>query len=191
MIGSRSASHCLGRLISPLILLAAASGSAATPRAPNIIIAAPYSSQTGEFESRLLATHNRERASYGAAPLQWDNDLAAAAATYGPELSAIGRLQHSSRINRPGQSENLWMGTRGAYPPEAMVGAWNDEKRYLRPGTFPFVSATGNWQDVAHFTQVIWKGTTHVGCAVYRDNRWDFLICRYSPKGNVEGSPVP
>jgi hypothetical protein len=104
---------------------------------------------------------------------------------------AMGRLQHSSPANRPGPSENLWMGSRGAYPAEAMVGAWIGEKRYFRPGTFPHVSTTGNWQDVGHFTQVIWKRRTHVGCAVYRDERWDFLICRYSPKGNVDGRQVP
>ncbi len=143
------------------------------------------------FEARLLATHNRERALFGSPPLIWDPKLAIAAASYGPGLSAMGRLQHSSRANRPGQSENLWMGTRGAYPAEAMVGAWIGEKRYFRTGTFPNVSTSENWQDVGHFTQLIWKGTTHVGCAVHRDARWDFLICRYSPKGNVDGRRIP
>jgi hypothetical protein len=151
-----------------------------------------YSSgYTGGLEERLLATHNRERALFGAPPLKWDPSLAVAAASYGPSLSALGRLQHSSRANRPGQAENLWMGTRGAFAPEAMVGSWNSEKQFFRPGIFPSVSSTGNWQDVAHFTQVVWRGTTHVGCALYRDTRWDFLICRYWPKGNIDGRIVP
>ncbi len=72
-----------------------------------------------------------------------------------------------------------------------MVGAWIGEKRYFRTGTFPNVSTSGNWQDVGHFPQLIWKGTTHVGCAVHRDARWDFLICRYSPKGNIDGRQIP
>ena len=172
----------------PCLLLAIASGVSAAPPAGAIMHRSSYGST---LEGRLLASHNRERAAFGAAPLRWDPNLAVAAASYGPSLSAMGRLQHSSRANRPGQAENLWMGTRGAYSPEAMVGAWNGEKRYLRPGIFPYVSSTGNWQDVAHFTQVIWKGTTHVGCAVHRDARYDFLICRYSPKGNVDGRRVP
>ncbi len=152
---------------------------------------APNAGDASTFETRLLATHNRERASYGSAPLRWDPKLAIAAASYGPALSAMGRLQHSSRVNRPGQAENLWMGTRGSYPPEAMVGAWIGEKRYFRPGIFPNVSSSANWQDVGHFTQLVWKETTYVGCAVHRDARWDYLICRYSPKGNVDGRPVP
>jgi len=188
LTGATIASRALGRAACSLLLLASAGAAAAAPPARALIHDASYGSS---LEARLLATHNRERALFGAAPLRWDPRLAAAAASYGPSLSAMGRLQHSSRANRPGQAENLWMGTRGAYSPEAMVGAWNDERRFLRPGTFPFVSATGNWQDVAHFTQVIWKGTTHVGCAVHRDSRHDFLICRYSPKGNIDGRQVP
>ena len=53
------------------------------------------------------------------------------------------------------------------------------------------VSATGNWVDVAHYTQMIWKGTTHVGCAYHQGGPWTYLICRYSPPGNVDGRPVP
>jgi hypothetical protein len=140
--------------------------------------------------SRLLAAHNAERARIGVRPLQWDPGLAAAAASYGPTLARLGRLQHSSRADRLGQRENLWMGTRGAFSPEQMVGNWISEKAYYRPGTFPHVSRTGRWDDVAHYTQVVWSGTTHVGCAVYSAPRWDYLICRYSPPGNIDGRRV-
>jgi hypothetical protein len=141
--------------------------------------------------ARLLAAHNGERARLGLPLLQWDPALASAAAAYGPTLASLGRLQHSPRQGRPGQAENLWMGTRGAYAPEQMVGHWVGERAYFRPGIFPAVSATGNWLDVAHYTQIIWAGTTRIGCAVYSSRAYDFLVCRYSPKGNVDGRPVP
>lgn len=138
--------------------------------------------------ARLLAAHNRERARLGVAPLRWDPALAAAAASYGPTLARLGRLQHSPRAGRVGQRENLWMGSRGAFSPEQMVGNWIAEKAYYRAGMpFPHVSRTGNWSDVAHYTQVVWRGTTHVGCSIYPTHRWDYLICRYSPPGNVDG----
>jgi len=139
---------------------------------------------------RLLAAHNAERARVGVAPLRWDPALAASAAAYGPVLERLGRLQHSPRASRPGQRENLWMGSRGAFAPEQMVGNWIAERAFFRPGMFPYVSRTGNWMDVSHYTQLIWQGTTHVGCAVHRAPRWDYLICRYSPPGNVDGRPV-
>ena len=138
--------------------------------------------------SRLLAAHNRERARVGVAPLRWDPALAASAASYGSTLARLGGLRHSARAVRAGQLENLWMGTRGAYSPEQMVGYWIAERAHYRPGMpFPHVSRTGNWADVAHYTQLVWSGTTHVGCAIQPSPRWDYLICRYSPPGNVAG----
>ncbi|HEU0283729.1 MAG TPA: CAP domain-containing protein [Sphingomicrobium sp.] len=140
---------------------------------------------------RILAAHNMARADVGAPPLQWDPALAVAAASYGPALSRAGRLVHSPRAGRENQRENLWMGQQGRFGPEQMVAAWTDEKRLFLPGQFPNVSRTGNWADVAHYTQMIWKGTTHVGCAIYRGGAWDYLICRYSPPGNRDGKAVP
>jgi hypothetical protein len=140
---------------------------------------------------RLLATHNAERARVGVPPLAWDPALAASAASYGPVLAALGRIQHSPKDIRPGQRENLWMGTRGAYSPEQMVSTWTGERRFFRPGIFPNVSTTGNWLDVSHYTTLIWPTTTRVGCAIHRTPDWEFLICRYSPPGNIDGRPVP
>jgi hypothetical protein len=164
--------------------------------AVSMAIAAPAAAQSqpaalDPFSMRLLAAHNFERAQLGVAPLQWDRALAASAASYGPSLAAGGRLQHSPRVSRPGQRENLWMGTRGAYSPEQMVGNWADEKRFFRPGIFPSVSSTGNWMDVSHYTTMIWPTTARVGCALYRSPADDYLICRYSPPGNIDGVPLP
>lgn len=142
------------------------------------------------LQTRLLSLHNRKRAAVGVPPLAWDADLAAAAAGYGPELARRGRLAHSAQATRPGQGENLWMGTRGAYQIEEMIGDWAEEKSLLRPGVFPEVSSSGHWSDVAHYTQMVWRSTARVGCALHRSRRWDFLICRYSPPGNVVGQRV-
>jgi uncharacterized protein YkwD len=157
-------------------------------------LAAPVAAQAPTIDPismRLLVAHNTERVRVGVPPLQWDPALAAAAASYGPALAALGRLQHSPKALRPGQRENLWRGTAGAYAPEQMVGTWIAERRYFRPGIYPNVSTSGNWLDVSHYTTMIWRTTTRVGCAIYRDRGIDWLICRYSPPGNIDGRPVP
>lgn len=144
---------------------------------------------TGDVAERLLAAHNAERAAVGHPPLAWDPALAASAAAYGPELARLGRLVHSPREGRPGQRENLAMAWRGTHSPEQLVGMWSAEKRLLVPGLFPNLSRTGRWKDVAHYTQMVWRTTTHVGCAIHRAD-WDYLICRYSPPGNIDGKPL-
>lgn len=179
-----------------LILLLAACNSSRPPWADGRMVteerpADDDGQDLARLEARLLAIHNRERAATGARPLVWDSALAAASASYGPALERLGKLAHSPAATRPGQGENLWMGTRDAYELEEMAEGWAAEKSLFRPGIFPGVSASGNWSDVAHYTQMIWKGTTRVGCAVHKARKWDYLICRYSPHGNVVGQRVP
>lgn len=158
-----------------------------------LCIAAPTQSQPvgadGPLAQRLLAAHNRERALVGHRPLEWDPQLAAAAAAYGPMLARFGRLVHSPRESRPGQRENLAMATRGSMSAAQLAGMWSQEKALLQPGLFPAVSRTGRWEDVAHYTQMVWPTTTRVGCAIYAADM-DYLICRYSPPGNIDGKPV-
>lgn len=171
-----------------VIALALSASTAASPASP-IKMTSPASLTA--IEQRLLSAHNAERTRVGAAPLAWDPMLAASAASYGPALAGLGRLAHSPRADRPGQRENLWMGLRGAYTPEQMVGLWIAERSLLRPGVYPLVSSTGRWEDVSHYTQMVWPTTTRVGCAIHvaRDN--DYLICRYSPPGNIDGLSIP
>jgi hypothetical protein len=141
--------------------------------------------------ARLLAVHSRERARLGIAPLVWDPALAAAASAYGKQLIPRGKLIHSAAKSRPGQGENLWMGTHARYSIERMATGWVNEKRIFRAGIFPDVSTNGKWADVGHYTQMIWRGTRRVGCALEQGSAWDYLVCRYSPAGNVVGQRVP
>ena len=157
----------------------------------SVATTASLSDGRANLPQKLLALHNQARAEVGAPPLVWDDSLASSAAAYGPDLARIGRLVHSPREMRPGQRENLAMAWTETTTAEELVGLWTDEKRQLTPGLFPAVSRTGQWKDVTHYTQMVWKSTTHVGCAVHSDQRgWSYLICRYSPPGNVDGKPV-
>jgi hypothetical protein len=167
-----------------LVLAAAALFNASAAPAQRVLEGA-----TGEVAQRLLDAHNRERALVGAPPLQWDVDLAAHAASYGPTLASIRALVHSPREDRPGERENLAMAWHGTMTPEQLVGMWTREKQLLQPGVFPAVSRTGQWQDVAHYTQMVWPTTTRVGCAIFATD-WDYLVCRYSPPGNIDGKPI-
>jgi hypothetical protein len=157
------------------------------------IAAAPARSGTfaSEFPARILAAHNLERTRMHMPPLVWDNDLGNGAAAYAQQMAFTGMFQHSNRQARRGIGENLWMGTHGAFSVEAMVGGWSAEKRYFIPGVFPNNSSTGDWEDVGHYTQMIWPTTTRVGCAIASTPRIDYLVCRYAAAGNIDGRSLP
>jgi hypothetical protein len=144
-----------------------------------------------EFPARILAAHNAERVRAGVPPLAWDAALGLGAAAYAQQMAFSGSFQHSNRQARRGIGENLWMGTRGAFSLETMVGGWAAERRHFVPGIFPNVSNSGNWEDVGHYTQMIWPATTRVGCALASTPRIDYLVCRYATAGNIDGRRVP
>jgi hypothetical protein len=141
------------------------------------------------LDSRLLAAHNRERTAIGLPALQWDPVLARDAAAWGEELAASGEFEHEEidpEADDP-EGENLWAGTRGAYTPEEMVGLWVEEKKNFRSGPIPSVSRTGDFEDVGHYTQLVWRDTDRVGCALASGAEEEVLVCRYRTAGNVEG----
>lgn len=169
------------RCVLGLLAWASCSAAAAPP---------PLATFAAQFPARILANHNAERARAGAAPLAWDNQLGTGAAAYAQQLAIAGRFAHSDRSNRPGIGENLWMGTHGAFSVDAMVAAWASEKDFFMPGIFPEVSRSGDWEDVGHYTQMIWPTTRRIGCAIASTPRIDYLVCRYAGAGNVTGQRV-
>ena len=152
------------------------------------LIAAPLlSGMSAGVEERLLARHNDERATRGLPPLVWDQALVRTARGWADHLAATGAFYHAPERPRAPEGENLWAGTRGRFSPEAMVDAWVREKRYYKPGIFPDNSTTGRVADVGHYTQLMWRATRRVGCAVATGAREDVLVCRYAEAGNYRG----
>jgi hypothetical protein len=140
-----------------------------------------YAAVDERSANELLAAHNKYRSHLSLPPLRWSGSLADAAQRWADRLASIGRLEHS------GPGENLAMGTARAYSLTQLVDLWGHEGRYFTNGIFPAVSTTGNWLDVGHFSQIVWRRTTMVGCGMARGRGQDVLVCSYSPPGNVMG----
>jgi pathogenesis-related protein 1 len=126
----------------------------------------------------LVAAHNRVRARHCAPPLRWSAKVAQSAQRWADSLRGGGcNLRHSG-----GQyGENLAAGTAGMLDPATVVGMWYDEvKRYS------FRSAAFSMQ-TGHFTQVVWRATTEVGCGHVQCGGIELWVCQYDPPGNVQG----
>jgi uncharacterized protein YkwD len=154
------------------LILPASEGSSSPPGA---------SSPSGGTNQEVLDAHNRCRAEVSVAPLQWSDSLAASAQQWADHLAATGTFEHSH------SGENLAQGTTGAYSVTQLFGMWENEKQHFVNGAFPNVSNDGNWQRVGHYTQVVWRDTTEVGCGLASGNGNDVLVCHYNPAGNMSG----
>ena len=156
------------------------------PRTVQPVIPPDTTAPSSEVERRLLAAHNAERARVGSPALHWAEPLEAEARGWARQLIAGDTFAHDPAPH--GHGENLWTGWGGRiWTPEEMVGEWAAERANYVHGPFPNVSRTGNRADVAHYTQLVWRGTTHVGCAVESRGDRSVLACRYAPPGNIDG----
>ena len=175
-----------------LALLLIGCSAASDERPPRIVEARTDDTSAPRGETLLrramLDTHNAARAAVAAPPLTWNDDLARDAARYAAILAASEDFKHSTEPRGAvPEGENLFMGSRGAYRYDEMARLWVDERRDYTGDAIPNISRTGRWQDVGHYTQIIWRRTTQVGCALASSRRDDYLVCRYTPPGNVWG----
>ena len=187
MLSARSlvaAGTLLASALAPALPLSASAVGVGTAAPPAEIA---HTHAAGAEAERLLAMHNAERARMGLPALRWNASLARDAGGWAHKLLQKGKLHHASADERRGHGENLWMGTAGAWDAAGMVGMFLEERRYFRPAAFPHVSLTGDWSDVGHYTQIVWRDTKEVGCAKQTGNGVDVLVCRYYPAGNVMG----
>ncbi len=138
----------------------------------------------------LLDYHNELRLAANTPPLKWNETLKEHAAQWGQVLASTGVMKHAPRDSRPAnERENISISLHGANPPLKMIKVWGDERKLFRPGVFPNVCA-GDWSTCAHYTQMVWSTTTEVGCAFVEGQKFDSLVCRYSPPGNQDNKPV-
>ena len=135
----------------------------------------------------MLAAHNRERTAADIPPLRWNSDLAVSAKAWADHLAATGAFEHAPEKASDPEGENIWAGSKGYFAAEGMVDGWIREKRNFRPGVFPHNSITGNVADVGHYTQLMWRDTGQIGCAVATGQVEDVMVCRYSQAGNYLG----
>ena len=152
------------------------------------VIDAPAQRGEALLRSAMLAGQNAARSGLGLEPLMWDDALAADALAYAQVLARTGRFEHAVQPMGPGhEGENLFTGTRGAYSYREMVGYWLAEKKDFVDVAVPGSSRTGKFGDVGHYSQIVWRGSRRVGCALAASRTDDYLVCRYSPTGNVFG----
>ncbi|GJP32093.1 hypothetical protein CLOM_g16629 [Closterium sp. NIES-68] len=136
----------------------------------------------------ILEEHNSARREAGVPDLAWDDGVAAAAQEWANQLASnYCPLEHGGA---EGLGQNLYWSMPAGFTSEEDRGAvrsWVEEKADWTPSPVPEGCAEGKM--CGHYTQVVWRDTTHVGCAAAQcpdgSGMW---VCDYSPQGNIIGS---
>ncbi|EPS43880.1 hypothetical protein H072_2050 [Dactylellina haptotyla CBS 200.50] len=139
-----------------------------SPSPSSTTSSAPASTATGSDKDTCLSEHNKWRGQHGAPPLTWSDELASFAENWSKDCT----MHHSTAD----YGENLAMGSKDI---ASAISMWMDEAKDYNPN---------NALSAAHFSQVIWKATTELGCYNRKCDNGDYLVCEYKAAGNVVGA---
>lgn len=156
------------------LFLPLALGAAVTVTVPAAIPSdVPQWKSTDTFTSAILNSTNFYRKEHNATDVKWNKTLANFATDY------LGKSDCKFEHSGGPYGENLAIGYPNA---TASVEGWGNERK-----DFDF-SDPGFTEKTGHFTQLVWKNTTTVGCdrRLCGQKGW-YLVCEYFPRGNVIG----
>lgn len=191
----RTSTLGFGLLIALLVPVPAGAQALVCPETPILVdgFEAPPPAQDSLAIGDALATlelHNcmRSQVSPAAAPplapLSWSVSVAASAQAWADNC----QFMHQS-----GQffGENLAAFSGGAGTALQATQLWIDERV-----DYDYASNTCTGPVCGHYTQVVWRATTQLGCGRTVCNTgspfggagtWTFVVCRYDPPGNFVG----
>ncbi|ESQ40179.1 hypothetical protein EUTSA_v10015461mg [Eutrema salsugineum] len=132
--------------------------------------------------TEFLNEHNTARAAAGAPNLKWDQGLARFASNWAKQRKSDCKMTHSGG---PYGENIFWYRRSENWSPKRVVAKWVAESLNYDRNT----NTCASGQMCGHYTQIVWRTTTAVGCARAKcnNNRGFLVVCEYSPGGNYEG----
>jgi len=138
-----------------------------------------------DYAGRAVYQHNQHRANHSVPDVQWSADLASAAQV----VASSCVFNHTMGVNGLNYGQNI-AGTWNTDIAAIIAGEWYSEASAY--GSFYGLTNPPDSPDTGHFTQLVWKDTTDIGCATQDcrgvpglDNY--FVVCNYATAGNFGG----
>ena len=142
------------------------------------------------FYDELFFFHNVVREKHSADKLSKDKDLENLAQISVDKCKTAGKLINSDILYN-GQKVGQHLFVSGGEPQRGgdFVYIWHKE---MQNYDFEKGQSKRDGIEVGHFTQLVWKATTKIGCA-FAEGTWNeispsyYFSCIYFPKGNIPG----
>jgi uncharacterized protein YkwD len=134
------------------------------------------------FAAEMIAAHNAVRLSVGVPPLVWSDRLANLAKEWAETLLARNQFVHRPHLS---VGENLFdsKGPDAHTSPTLVVQAWAAESGAYDYRKNKCLSDAG----CGRYTQLVWRATKEVGCAVAKADNREVWVCNYDPRGSSVG----
>jgi len=133
-----------------------------------------------------LDFHNKVRQEVGSPAVQWSVELAGFAQAWANYLAKDCKIKHRPPSGPWAQQhgENIFWGGGEEYTALSASENWYSEIKEYKYGPV----TNNNWYKTGHYTQMVWRTTTHVGIgkAVCK-NGSILIVANYSPSGNYIG----
>jgi len=161
-----------------LVILLAAGGSAFAKKSADVVVPREYVDAHNAVRAAVQKPAGYTAPWVPVPPVVWSEEVAASAQEWADNLRDTKKcaLMHSD--TRYG--ENLANG-KGMDAKQA-VKLWESEIGKFRwVPVYEFEIVTG------HYSQVVWRKTTHIGCGRAMCGKQAVIVCRYTPPGNHIG----
>jgi uncharacterized protein YkwD len=154
----------------------------------------PSGPPPGGYAAKVIRHHNVHRSNHSVPDVQWDQGLADTAM----KIAQTCVYAHNTDMDGGGYGQNIAAGIPADNITAAITDAfYNGEVGWYKAyyGREP----TANFEHWGHFSQIVWKGTSHVGCATFDCSATGlsgltssnipphFTVCNYKNPGNYDG----
>ncbi len=132
----------------------------------------------------MTAAHNAVRKRVGVPELRWSDDLAVYAEQWATQLKRHNcALEHRPARGKYAQKhgENLFLISGAQASAAEVVNEWAAEAADYNYKKNSCKGVCG------HYTQVVWRDSTEVGCALATCGPTEVWVCNYNPPGNFLG----
>ncbi|EMC96586.1 hypothetical protein BAUCODRAFT_148171 [Baudoinia panamericana UAMH 10762] len=169
-----------------------------TSQAPTTSIAASSSTQAAASSVPSLASdsyqdvavyhHNIHRVNHSAPNIVWDTGLANTAAI----IASSCNYSHNTDVNGGGYGQNIAAGVNAENISLIITELFYNGEVNWFDGLYNVAQPNmTNFEHWGHFSQIVWKSTTSIGCATQMCSNLinfgtdsSFTVCNYGPPGN-------